>query len=250
MTPEQRASPRSRASRVREWRRSAGSFQQLTEPRRRELLVHCYRMLGPFTNAEDLVQETLLRAWRGLEGFDGVRPTRYWLYRIATKRLLERPRRARERRPRAAGNRKPGDRTDAGPANRGPRFSPNPNSPPRPWLEPLPGLGVGADRRRSARADARYEMREAVQLAFVAAIQLLPPASASDPVAHRRAGLVGRRERPAAAIRRSRPSTVPMQARRTTLEERLAGRPSRVAGRASAEQRAPPRTLRSCVGEH
>ena len=75
------------------------AFRELTEPIRRELQVHCYRILGSVQDAEDMVQETLLAAWRGLEGFEGRASVRSWLYRIATNRCLN-ALRARSRRPR------------------------------------------------------------------------------------------------------------------------------------------------------
>src|SRR5436190_20169860 len=64
------------------------AFAELTEPHRRELLVHCYRMLGSFADAEDALQDTLLAAWQGLAGFEGRASIRTWLYRIATRRCL------------------------------------------------------------------------------------------------------------------------------------------------------------------
>lgn len=73
------------------------AFRALTEPHRRELQVHCYRMLGSFQDAEDALQDTMLAAWRGLERFDGRASLRTWLYRIATNRCLDALRSARRR---------------------------------------------------------------------------------------------------------------------------------------------------------
>ena len=77
------------------------AFRALTEPYRRELQVHCYRMLGSFQDAEDAVQDTLLAAWQGLGGFEGRASVRTWLYRIATNRCLDARRAAGRRPPRA-----------------------------------------------------------------------------------------------------------------------------------------------------
>src|SRR5258705_5328688 len=74
------------------------AFQELTEPHRRELQVHCYRMLGSFQDAEDALQDALLAAWQGLGGFEGRASIRRWLYRIATNRCLN-PLRSASRRP-------------------------------------------------------------------------------------------------------------------------------------------------------
>src|SRR5215475_8185265 len=75
------------------------AFRELTEPHRRELMVHCYRMLGSFQDSEDVLQETLLAAWQGLDGFEARASLRTWLYRIATNRYLN-ARRTADRRPR------------------------------------------------------------------------------------------------------------------------------------------------------
>src|SRR5436305_1410552 len=74
-----------------------GAFRALTEPHRRELQVHCYRMLGSFQDAEDALQDTLLAAWQGLGGFEGRSSLRTWLYRIGTNRCLNLVRAARRR---------------------------------------------------------------------------------------------------------------------------------------------------------
>ncbi|WP_312024941.1 sigma-70 family RNA polymerase sigma factor [Kibdelosporangium aridum] len=76
----------------------AAAFQELTEPHRRELQVHCYRMLGSLQDAEDVLQDTLLAAWQGFAGFEGRASLRTWLYRIATNRCLN-ARRSASRRP-------------------------------------------------------------------------------------------------------------------------------------------------------
>jgi RNA polymerase sigma-70 factor (ECF subfamily) len=138
------------------------AFRELTEPHRRELHVHCYRMLGSFQDAEDALQDTLLAAWRGLGGFEERASLRTWLYRIATNRCLN-ARRAAGRRPPAAWN-IPGV------------------EPPEPtrlgevvWLEPFPDVRLEGATDVPLGPEARYEQAEAVSLAFVTALQLLPP---------------------------------------------------------------------------
>ncbi|SEG80805.1 RNA polymerase, sigma subunit, ECF family [Actinacidiphila yanglinensis] len=138
------------------------AFRALTEPYRRELHVHCYRMLGSFQDAEDALQDTLLAAWRGLAGFEGRASVRTWLYRIATNRCLSTLRSA-ARRPAREWN-IPGV------------------EPPEPtglgevvWLEPCPDALLEDAARVPLGPEARYERSESVSLAFVTALQLLPP---------------------------------------------------------------------------
>jgi RNA polymerase sigma-70 factor (ECF subfamily) len=143
------------------------AFRSLTEPHRRELQVHCYRMLGSLHDAEDLVQETLLRAWRGLDRFEGRASFRSWLYRIATNACLN-----------AIASRKSARRLL--PETYGPpveRVEPLTGQPPTeiPWLEPYPDAMLEGVPDSAPGPDARYDVQESVQLAFVAAIQHLPP---------------------------------------------------------------------------
>jgi RNA polymerase sigma-70 factor (ECF subfamily) len=141
------------------------AFQRLAEPYRRELLLHCYRMLGSFHEAEDLVQETFLRAWRGLDGFEGRGHFRGWLYRIATNACLSFL-------AGRAGARRVLPESQGPPADRMPTGEPATEVA---WLEPYPDVGLGGIADTAPGPEARYEMRETVALAFVAAIQHLPP---------------------------------------------------------------------------
>jgi RNA polymerase sigma-70 factor (ECF subfamily) len=141
----------------------AEAFRRLTEPHRRELLVHCYRMLGSLQDAEDALQDTLLSAWRALGGFEERASVRTWLYRIATNRCLD-ARRAARRRPAKEWD-VPG--VDApGPSRLGEVA----------WLEPFPD-----SRFPDSSIDAppgpevRYDQAESISLAFVTALQALPP---------------------------------------------------------------------------
>jgi RNA polymerase sigma-70 factor (TIGR02960 family) len=138
------------------------AFREITEHYRRELQVHCYRILGSVQDAEDMVQETLLAAWRGLEQFEGRSSLRAWLYRIATNRCLN-ALRASGRRPREVQS------LDLPPQPRRTRLS-------EPlWLEPYPDVLLEGAADDSAAPEARYEAKEAIALAFVTGLQHLPP---------------------------------------------------------------------------
>jgi RNA polymerase sigma-70 factor (TIGR02960 family) len=140
------------------------AFRQLTEPYRRELQLHCYRILGSVQDAEDMLQETLLAAWRGLGQFEERSSVRSWLYRIATNRCLNALRDSGRRRPQ--------------PTPSAARLTdwPEPTHRYEPvWLEPYPDVLLGDLPDASAGPEARYEAREALALAFVAGLQRLPP---------------------------------------------------------------------------
>jgi RNA polymerase sigma-70 factor (ECF subfamily) len=138
------------------------AFARLTEPHRRALLAHCYRMLGSLHDAEDALQETLLRAWRGLASFEGRSSLRAWLYRVATNACL----RAIERRPRRV---LPIDYAPAADPHDG-LGEPLLESV---WVQPYPDQRLSLE-DGLAGPEARYEQRESVELAFVAALQQLP----------------------------------------------------------------------------
>jgi RNA polymerase sigma-70 factor (ECF subfamily) len=143
-------------------RRDEGAYRELVEPWRRELHAHCYRMLGSVHDAEDALQDALLRAWRGLPRFEGRSSMRTWLYRVATNACLDV---AARRPPRQL----PVDRVAAAEVH---------SEPGRPllesvWIEPYPDHELGLE-DGFAGPEARYERRESVELAFVAAVQLLP----------------------------------------------------------------------------
>jgi RNA polymerase sigma-70 factor (ECF subfamily) len=147
------------------WQVDRDAFQALAEPYRRQLQVHCYRLLGSFFEAEDLVQDTFLRAWRARERFEGRTSFRNWLYRIATNACLN------------ALAARPSDRRVL-PDGYGPPATGVPEGGPSTeiaWLEPYPDAALDALADAAPGPDARYEIRESVQLAFIAAIQQLPP---------------------------------------------------------------------------
>lgn len=138
-------------------------FGELTEPYRRELLVHCYRILGSLHDAEDLVQETLLRAWRRLDTYEGRASFRSWLYKIATNACLDilDQRRSRRFLP-----------MDVLPAS-DPGAQITSPSPEMTWLEPFPDEWLSD--KSALNPEARYTDSESVSLAFLTALQILPP---------------------------------------------------------------------------
>jgi RNA polymerase sigma-70 factor (ECF subfamily) len=140
------------------------AFRELVEPYRRELQLHCYRILGSVQDAEDLVQETLLAAWRGLDRFEERSSLRSWLYRIATNRCLNAMRDS-GRRPRTVATRT---------GEHFPRPEPTHRAEPI-WLDPYPDVLLEGISDQAPGPDARYEMREALALGFVVGLQHLPP---------------------------------------------------------------------------
>jgi RNA polymerase sigma-70 factor (TIGR02960 family) len=193
------------------------TFRALTDPYRRELQLHCYRILGSLQDAEDALQETLVSAWRGLDAFEERASLRAWLYKIATNRCLN-VLRAGSRRPRSTGL---------------------PFEPPEPtrmsevsWLEPYPDALIDA----APGPDARYETREAVGVAFITALQRLP--------ARQRAVLIlrdvlGFRAAEAAAILETSEATVnsALQRARSALDARLPPARERAPAPGSARER-------------
>ena len=135
------------------------AFRELTDPYRRELQLHIYRIVGSVQEAEDMLQETLLAAWRGLSRFEERASLRAWLYRIATNRSLD-ALRVNRRRPAEAAH-------DAVP-------EPTRWSEPL-WLEPYPDVLLEGIPDEAPGPEARYEAREGIALAFVAGLQHLPP---------------------------------------------------------------------------
>ena len=189
-------------------------FAELTERHRRELHVHCYRMLASFDEAEDAVQETLLRAWRSRDSFDGGSLFRAWLYRIATNVCLDMLRRS-SRRPATVHN-----VSDV------------------PWLQPYPDALLDQVAPSDDEPDAVIVERETIELAFLAAMQVLPP--------RQRAALIARDVLGWPAIETASlletsvaASNSALQRARATMQEHLPKRRSEwSAGEPSDEERA------------
>src|SRR5215208_5137311 len=138
-------------------------FSELAEPFRRELQVHCYRILGSLHEAEDMVQETMLRAWKRLDTYEGRASFRSWLYKIATNACLDAldQRRSRRLLP-----------IQCGPAS-DPYLQLVPASPELIWLEPIPDEWLGDS--SALNPEAHYTKSESISLAFLSALQALPP---------------------------------------------------------------------------
>jgi RNA polymerase sigma-70 factor (ECF subfamily) len=191
------------------------AFGRLTERHRRELHVHCYRMLGSFDEAEDLVQETFLRAWRGRAGFDAGPGLRPWLYRIATNACLDALRR------------------------RSRRVTTVDSFAELPWLQPYPDRLLDEVAPSEEQPDAVLVSRETIELAFLALIQLLPARQRAVVILR---DVLGWSAKETADLLETSVASVnsALQRGRATLEERA---PQRDAAPATAELTEEERTL-------
>jgi RNA polymerase sigma-70 factor (TIGR02960 family) len=187
------------------------AFAELVERHRRELHIHCYRMLGSFEEAEDLVQETFLRAWRGRGRFEGGTGFRAWLYRIATNACLDALRSSRRRVPSLHSLAEV------------------------PWLQPYPDRLLDELAPSDTQPDAVVVARETIELTYLAVIQLLPP--------RQRAVLILRdvldwsaAETASALDTSVAAANSALQRARATLRARLPARPSEWSGSAPSEQ--------------
>jgi RNA polymerase sigma-70 factor, ECF subfamily len=176
------------------------AFAALAERYRQELQVHCYRMLGSFEDSEDLVQETFLRAWRKRKSFQGRSSFRAWLYGIATNACLD----ALERRPRRVAS------TEANPAE-------------IPWLQPYPDRLLEEIAPSEAEPEAEVVAKETIELAFLVAVQHLPPRQRAVLILR---DVLGWSAKATAAMLESSVASVnsALQRARATLKQRLPGR--------------------------
>jgi RNA polymerase sigma-70 factor (TIGR02960 family) len=198
------------------------AFRRLTDPYRRELQLHCYRIVGSVQDAEDLLQETLLAAWRGLGQFEGRSSVRAWLYRIATNRCLNALRDS---------GRRPQEVT-----SRVHEF-PEPTRMGEPiWLEPYPDELLEGIADFGGVPEARYEAKESLALAFMVALQQLPPRQRAVLVLR---DVLGFHAEEAAEMLQSSPASVnsALQRARATLEARLPVRRERAPLPRSAAER-------------
>jgi RNA polymerase sigma-70 factor (ECF subfamily) len=185
----------------------ADAFAQLVAPHRRELHVHCYRILGSAQDAEDALQEALLAAWQGLAGYEERASLRTWLYRIATNRCLNMLR---------AGNRRPRSYEE-----RPYSLLPEATRSDEPlWLEPYPDQLLDELPDQAPGPEPRYEMREAISLAFITALQLLPARQRAALILH---DVLGYRAGEVAAMLESTQESVTsaLKRARAKVEQRL-----------------------------
>jgi RNA polymerase sigma-70 factor (ECF subfamily) len=187
------------------------SFAQLTEPYRKQIRAYCYRMTGSLHEAEDLTQEVLLRAWRSFDEFEGRSSVKTWLFQIATHAcidMLRQRRRSRRILPEA----------EFAPAKEMPKGDPPVDIS---WIEPFPDSEIETVADDTPGPEARYESRETIRLAFVAAIQYLPPRQRALLLL---VDVLGWSAKEAASLTGGTPASVnsALQRARTTLIEKYA----------------------------